>query len=106
MSRRGNGAKRDERETEEMGFADKDSFIAMDGRVFLSGSDWDGRKEQLFKRDNGRCRVSGCRGPAEHPHHIKHRSKGGDDSMENLMCICANCHRIAHKEKSLRWSKS
>lgn len=34
-------------------------------------------------------------------HHIKPKSKGGSDTMDNLTYICPNCHRIAHTDISL-----
>ncbi len=38
-------------------------------------------------------------------HHIIHRSKGGDDSLENLVTLCWNCHRAQHPEKQTRFTK-
>jgi 5-methylcytosine-specific restriction endonuclease McrA len=29
-------------------------------------------------------------------HHIEARSHLGDDSEENLVTLCANCHRLRH----------
>lgn len=31
-----------------------------------------------------------------HLHHIKPRSKGGDNSFSNCIILCRNCHKIAH----------
>jgi len=33
------------------------------------------------------------------PHHIIHRSLGGDDSLNNLICLCFPCHRKEHDGK-------
>lgn len=32
-------------------------------------------------------------------HHIKYRSQGGTDDIENLICLCRNCHNLAHENK-------
>jgi hypothetical protein len=104
MSLRGNGAKRDNQATEARAFLDGDSFVSLDGREFLSGDDWVARKKELFERDKGKCRVPLCRRPAEHPHHVRHRSRGGDDSIGNLLSLCAPHHRVAHKERNPKWS--
>lgn len=34
-------------------------------------------------------------------HHIKPKSEGGSDNMDNLTYICPNCHRIVHTDLSL-----
>ena len=31
-------------------------------------------------------------------HHIKYKSRGGKDDIENLMGLCRNCHNKAHNE--------
>ena len=29
-------------------------------------------------------------------HHLTFRSHGGSDSLENLIVLCADCHRVTH----------
>lgn len=29
-------------------------------------------------------------------HHINFRSRGGKDNIENLACLCHECHRLIH----------
>jgi len=31
-------------------------------------------------------------------HHIRFKSRGGEDSIENLMALCRKCHKKAHFE--------
>ena len=31
-------------------------------------------------------------------HHIKYRSRGGTDEIDNLMALCRSCHDKAHAE--------
>ena len=50
-------------------------------------------------RANGCCeaRIDGiCNGRAEARHHIKLRSRGGDNSAANIIVICDPCHRHIH----------
>lgn len=57
-----------------------------------------------YKRDGYRCRACNDRvvpnSPHEfnraHPHHLRFRSKGGKDSLANIMTACALCHRFIH----------
>ncbi len=34
-------------------------------------------------------------------HHIRPLSQGGNDLMENMLCLCPNCHRRFHTEEHL-----
>jgi len=81
--------------------------------LFLASRDWNRQKEAVCKRDRGRCQwvimedfLPGipmiCGKEANHAHHMKRRGEGGDDSMENLVAICAKHHREAHPEKQVR----
>jgi 5-methylcytosine-specific restriction endonuclease McrA len=46
-----------------------------------------------------RCLVCGFR--AEHCHHLYPRYRGGDDVLENLIPLCADCHRKVHARDTL-----
>lgn len=45
-------------------------------------------------RDQHRCRCCGKR--ATHKHHIRFRSKGGEDASANLVSLDAGCHALIH----------
>ena len=32
-------------------------------------------------------------------HHIKYKSRGGGDEVENVICLCRKCHDLAHNEE-------
>lgn len=49
----------------------------------------------LRARSEGVCEFCSHR-PASDKHHIKRRSQGGDNSLWNLIHLCAICHRWAH----------
>lgn len=40
--------------------------------------------------------IEGCTGHGVHVHHRKYRSRGGTNSLENLINICLNCHDWIH----------
>lgn len=42
------------------------------------------------------CEV--CQSRANQIHHIKYKSRGGKDVIENLMALCMDCHNKAHQE--------
>lgn len=76
--------------------------------------DWSERKVYVQKRDNYACQYCGrtvydkrqldkARKYKQHPggvelhvHHIKPLSKGGDNSLNNLISLCETCHENQH----------
>lgn len=54
-------------------------------------------KRQLFIEAGHRCAVCGTPFPLERAHIIPW-SKSNDHSLENLICLCANCHERADKD--------
>jgi 5-methylcytosine-specific restriction endonuclease McrA len=56
------------------------------------------------KRDGRACRLCGRKTNPEatglldrgHRHHLTYRSKGGQDSTDNLLTLCASCHHGVH----------
>jgi hypothetical protein len=54
-------------------------------------------RRKVMARDQGRCRVPGCRA-ARHldVHHIVHRAHGGGNDTSNLAIQCSGHHRLLH----------
>lgn len=56
------------------------------------------------KRANGQCQLCGMKAPFEDQnglpylecHHLEWLSKGGEDSLDNCVALCPNCHRRMH----------
>lgn len=50
----------------------------------------------VFERDNYCCQYCNQQQPPEqhslHCHHVKHKSQGGLDTLENLKTACWKCH--------------
>jgi 5-methylcytosine-specific restriction endonuclease McrA len=49
--------------------------------------------QRIRERDLGRCQVPGCSRRAVHAHHLVPRSRGGADTADNLVALCA-CHHL------------
>jgi len=53
-------------------------------------------RRQVLQRDGWRCQKCGSFINLQ-VHHIRPRSRLGDDSEANLITLCADCHRICHR---------
>lgn len=64
-------------------------------------SDWAKARRHAMDRSSGRCHASipaaACSGHAEHVHHIKRRSQGGNNELSNLLVCCFACHEWIHR---------
>jgi 5-methylcytosine-specific restriction endonuclease McrA len=49
----------------------------------------------VLERDGWRCQKCGT-SECLQMHHIRSRSALGDDAAENLITLCADCHRQSH----------
>lgn len=64
------------------------------GRPSLDAEPWKRLKWDLYHRAGGRCEHPGCRtatGPLD-PHHLRKRSQGGEDTLDNLVLLCRKHH--------------
>lgn len=73
-----------------------------------SGSAWKRLRQDVFKRDQGKCvlckkeLILNSRKHDRAPnkaniHHINPRTSGGEDTEENLVTLCTKCHYAVHK---------
>lgn len=51
-------------------------------------------RKRAYERDNGQCVL--CGAPASEVHHIVFRSQMGLSNLNNLACLCRDCHNKAH----------
>jgi 5-methylcytosine-specific restriction endonuclease McrA len=49
----------------------------------------------LYLRDSHGCRHCKSRNNLT-PHHVKFRSQGGTDNLDNLITLCMVCHNAVH----------
>ncbi len=70
-------------------------FFSKRPRLRLDTESFRRLHHRVLERDGWRCQCCGC--PTElQVHHIDPRSRLGDDAEENLITVCANCHRRLH----------
>jgi len=67
------------------------------------------RKEVLIE-SGYRCANPKCNFPLIHVHHIVYVQYGGEDTLDNLIALCGNCHPMVHNgtisEEAIRvWKK-
>ena len=60
----------------------------LDNVLYASTRKW------AYERDNGQCVL--CGAPAPEVHHIVFRSQMGLSNLNNLACLCRDCHNKAH----------
>ena len=53
-------------------------------------------RQQVLRRDGWRCQLCGALSNLE-VHHKEFRSQSGDDSEENLITLCTDCHGRIHR---------
>ena len=53
-------------------------------------------RREVLTRDGWRCQCCGSMENLE-VHHLQARSRSGDDAAENLITLCAECHRKTHE---------
>ena len=55
-------------------------------------------RREVLARDRHRCQAPGCgRTRFLEVHHILSRSRGGSNRADNLVTLCAACHRLRHE---------
>ena len=54
------------------------------------------RRKAVLHRDNYTCQYCGKKNCRLEVHHVKFRSNGGTDDEENLITLCADCHKGVH----------
>jgi 5-methylcytosine-specific restriction endonuclease McrA len=52
-------------------------------------------QKQVLSRDGWRCQCCGARTNLE-VHHKQFRSQGGNDSEQNMITVCVECHASCH----------
>lgn len=58
--------------------------------------DWDHQRRSALRRDDFSCQDCGVGDCRLHVHHIRPRSQGGTDHIDNLVSLCPDCHANRH----------
>jgi 5-methylcytosine-specific restriction endonuclease McrA len=66
------------------------------GRLRLDPMLYETLRQQVLRRDGWRCQSCGTMSNLE-IHHEIFRSQSGQDSEENLITLCAQCHAEIHR---------
>ena len=64
-------------------------------RLKLGAEDYNLLRQRVLERDGWRCQNCGS-SENLHIHHLTKRSQLGDDALDNLITLCANCHHNHH----------
>jgi 5-methylcytosine-specific restriction endonuclease McrA len=64
-------------------------------RLRLDAKSYQLLRESVLHRDNWRCQACGSTAGLE-VHHIEPRARLGGDVEQNLITLCASCHRKLH----------
>jgi len=64
-------------------------------RLKLNPEEYDLVRKAVLERDGWRCQDCGAMKDLQ-VHHIKRRSQLGGDVAQNLITLCASCHRKRH----------
>jgi phage terminase large subunit GpA-like protein len=70
-------------------------FLQKQVPVRLGTREYEELRERVPRRDGWRCQFCGSRTNLE-VHHQTFRSHSGDDTEQNLITLCANCHPLMH----------
>ena len=54
-------------------------------------------QEACFNRDNYTCQCCKTKRGTLNAHHIIYQSKGGADTLDNLITLCVDCHKKLHR---------
>ena len=61
-------------------------------RLKLAPDEYDALRLRVLERDGWRCQICGSMSDLQ-VHHLKHRSRLGNDELDNLIALCLRCHR-------------
>jgi thymidylate synthase (FAD) len=77
---------------------------------FNESREWLEIAKKCYARDNYKCKTCGSIGKNLHAHHVIPWSISQNDNLDNLITLCAECHRRLHSSeikrgKDGRWEK-
>ena len=70
------------------------------GPLRLDPVSYETLRQQVLRRDGWRCQSCGAMSNLE-VHHNQFRSHSGQDSEENLITLCTQCHAHVHHRRGI-----
>jgi 5-methylcytosine-specific restriction endonuclease McrA len=76
------------------------------GRIRRTGADISELRWQAYLRAEKKCEVCGVHVSFDGSHrmemaHVEGRGRGGSDVLENVRCLCSECHQAEHNPKAV-----
>ena len=71
-------------------------FLQKQVPVRLENHEYEDLRERVVRRDGWRCQFCGSMTDLE-VHHQQFRSHSGEDSEDNLITLCTDCHSSVHR---------
>jgi hypothetical protein len=70
---------------------------------YLKSLEWEQIRKEVHRRDDETCRLCESSGSniELHCHHFRYPKDWSDDSSENVMLACADCHDTIHNKYSM-----
>lgn len=65
---------------------------------FYGSGTWYQARKRILERDNYTCQQCGFKGKGLAVHHVELKRNGGTEGDDNLITLCAHCHRMIHWE--------
>ena len=78
-----------------------DRFCRKRPRLKLDPTTYNELRGQVLDRDGWRCQTCGSSRNLQ-VHHLRARSKLGDDALQNLITLCTECHARQHRNSVSR----
>lgn len=66
-------------------------------------NEWRRTRQTVLERDGFRCVYCGDKGGPFEADHVFPRSRGGDDSLSNLVCACRRCNQQKRDKTPEEW---
>lgn len=68
---------------------------------YLQSDKWKTIRAQRLAMDNGECVL--CGGKAKHVHHRRYPKEWGTETVNDLVCLCSQCHGKHHGDDDLQY---
>jgi hypothetical protein len=75
----------------------EERLAAMPYREYLETPEWDERRRAAYRKAGYRCQLCGASGVELHAHHRAYGRRGRTGEEDDLIVLCARCHKRAHE---------